>query len=98
MLRGCSKLYSEQPSGFSAFLCGRRSRLIKIDWCSAHYAVHGYNVSGFLVNLLLRHRLRGGVERNPGFMRSESRDAARAAKNRVIVYLQHSSSEEYFIN
>ena len=32
--RGCSKLYSEQPSGFSAFLCGRRSRHIEIDWCS----------------------------------------------------------------
>ena len=57
-----------------------------------HYA------SGILVNFTPRLQLRGGVERIPGFMCSESRDAARAAKNRVIVYLQHSSSEEYFIN
>ena len=53
--------------------------------------------SGILVNFTPRLQLRGGVERTPGFMRSESRDAARAAKNRVIAHLQHSSSEEYFI-
>ena len=54
--------------------------------------------SGILVNFTPRLQLRGGVERIPGFMCSESRDAARAGKNRVIVHLQHSSSEEYFIN
>ena len=39
-----------------------------------------YQASGILVNFTPRLQLRGGVERIPGFMRSESRDAARAAK------------------
>ena len=56
--------------------------------------------SGILVNFTPRLQLRGGVERIPGFMCSESRDAARAVKIESLItfILQHSSSEEYVIN
>ena len=67
---------------------GRRSRLIEIDWCSTHYAVHGYHASGFRVNLLLRHRLRGGVERNPGFMCAVTHGMQLELLRQVDHYLQ----------
>ena len=43
------------------------------------------HASGVMVNFTPRLQLRGGVELTPGFMRSESRDAARAVKRALSI-------------
>ena len=82
-------LYSEKP--FGVHLRTSNGEELSVAGRSRpmpHTSASKLQASGILVNFTPRLQLRGGVERIPGFMCSESRDAVSAGKTSHISFLQ----------